>query len=188
MKREGAVPLALKDEVPFADLKFRTPSGKVELYCESLAERFGIDPLPAWTDSPDIAAPPEGHDAADSLELLSPAPHHFVSSSFANQAELSRREGSPKLEIHPRDAKLRGITDGDLVSVFNARGAFELEATISEDVIPGVAVTFKGFWAKRYGGHNVNWTTPDALADLAGQSTFHTNRVWVKKSDGGRVT
>ncbi len=187
LKREGAVPLALKEEVPYADLKFRTPSGKVELYCDSLAERFGIDALPAWTDSPDIAAPPEGHDPAEALELLSPAPHHFVSSSFANQAELNRREGYPGLEIHPRDAKLRGITDGDRVLVFNARGAFELEAKISEDVIPGVAVTHKGFWAKRNGGRNVNWTTPDTLADLAGQSTFHSNRVWVEKSDSGRV-
>ena len=187
LKREGAVPLTLDDEVPYADLKFRTPSAKVELYCPSLAERFGIDPLPAWTESPDTAAPPSGYDSAEALDLLSPAPHHFVSSSFANQEALARREGAPTLELHPQDARSRGIVSGDRVVVINSRGWFELEAKISEDVIPGVAVTCKGYWAKRNGGRNVNWTTSDILADLAGQSTFHTNRVWVKKNEGGRV-
>lgn len=181
LKREGAVSLALDDEVPFANLAFQTQSGKVELYCKALAERFGLDPLPAWTDAPDTAPPPEGHTDAEALELLSPAPHHFVSSSFANQEALARREGVPTLELHPRDADPRGIVNGDRVAVINSRGGFELEARISDNVIPGVAVTYKGYWAKRNGGRNVNWTTSDTLADLAGQSTFHTNRVWVKK-------
>ncbi len=188
LKREGAVPLALDDEVPYADLQFRTPSGKVQLYCQSLAERFGVDPLPAWTESPDAASPPSGYDSDEALELLSPAPHHFVSSSFANQDQLARREGAPTLQLHPQDAKSRGIASGDRVEVINSRGSFKLEARVSEDVIPGVAVTYKGFWAKQNGGRNVNWTTSDTLADLAGQSTFHTNRVWVNKIEGRRVT
>ncbi|HSS64660.1 MAG TPA: molybdopterin-dependent oxidoreductase, partial [Gammaproteobacteria bacterium] len=188
LQREGAVPLMLDDEVPYKDLRFRTPSGKVELYCRSLAERFDIDPLPAWTESPDAALSPPGYDSDDALDLLSPAPHHFVSSSFANQEALVRREGAPLLELHPDDAKSRGIVSGDRVEVINSRGSFELEAKVSEDVIPGVAVTYKGYWAKRNGGRNVNWTTSDVLADLAGQSTFHTNRVWVKKTGCRRVS
>jgi hypothetical protein len=32
-------------------------------------------------------------------------------------------------------------------------------------------------------GRNVNWTTSDVLGDLAGQSTFHTNRVWLRKRE-----
>ncbi|MDX1514364.1 MAG: molybdopterin-dependent oxidoreductase [Gammaproteobacteria bacterium] len=181
LKREGTVAFSLEDEVPFADLRFATPSGKVELYSAPLAERFGLDPLPGWTDSPDLDPPPEGRDPADALELLSPAPHHFVSSSFANNDALNRREGGPILQINPLDAESRGIGNGDRVTVENRRGGFELCASITDDVRPGVAITYKGYWAKRHGGRNVNWTTPDTLADLAGQSTFHTNRVWVTK-------
>ncbi|HEY5701251.1 MAG TPA: molybdopterin oxidoreductase family protein [Gammaproteobacteria bacterium] len=188
LKREGSVPFTLKEEIPYADLKFATPSGKVELYCESLAERFGLDPLPGWTDSPDLDPPPEGFDPGRALDLVSPAPHHFVSSSFANNAELNRREGEPALQIHPLDAAARDIGNGDRVRVENRRGSFELRALITEDVRPGVAVTYKGYWGKHHGGRNVNWTTPDALADLAGQSTFHTNRVWVKKQGGAQAT
>jgi anaerobic selenocysteine-containing dehydrogenase len=184
LQREGAVSLSLDDEVPYADLSFGTASGKVALYCESLAERFDLDPLPGWTESPDVEPPPQDCRPEDALALLSPAPHHFVSSSFANQSELARREGAPSLQINPQDAAARGIETDDPVVVENRRGWFRLKAVVSDDVIAGVAVTYKGYWAKHHGGRNVNWTTPDTLADLAGQSTFHTNRVWVRKCDG----
>ena len=43
----------------------------------------------------------------------------------------------------------------------------------------------KGRWSKHGDGRgaprNVNWTTSDALGDFAGQSTFHSNRVWLRK-------
>ena len=183
LKREGTVAFTLDEAVPFADLKFGTPSGKVDLYSASLAERFGLDPLPGWIESPDLDPPPDGFDPGDALDLLSPAPHHFVSSSFANSPELNRREGGPALQINPRDAEARNIEDGDTVVAENRRGGFALRATVTGDVPPGVAVTYKGYWSKRHGGRNVNWTTSDTLADLAGQSTFHTNRVWVRKHD-----
>jgi hypothetical protein len=45
-----------------------------------------------------------------------------------------------------------------------------------------VAVAPKGRWAQLApGGRNVNWTTSDALADLAGQSTFHSNLVEIRR-------
>ena len=42
---EGTVPLNLAASTPFADGRFPTPSGKVELFSQTLADR-GIDPLP----------------------------------------------------------------------------------------------------------------------------------------------
>ena len=49
LKAEGAVPLAVEEPTPFADGRFPTPSGKVELYSEAMA-KMGLDPLPggAW--------------------------------------------------------------------------------------------------------------------------------------------
>ncbi len=57
----------------------------------------------------------------------------------------------------------------------------ELKAVVTDAVRPGVAASPKGRWSKLDGGRNVNWTTSDALGDMAGQSTFHTNRVWIQK-------
>jgi hypothetical protein len=49
------------------------------------------------------------------------------------------------------------------------------------DVSAGVAVSPKGRWQSASpDGHNVNWTTSDALADIGGQSTFHSNLVEIR--------
>ena len=106
--------------------------------------------------------------------------HHFVTSSLANLDSLLARESSPFLEIHPVDAEARRITQGDIVIVENRRGWCSLRAVVTEAVRPGVVVSPKGRWSRQGNGRNVNWTTPDALGDMAGQSTFHSNRVWVR--------
>ncbi|HTU22020.1 MAG TPA: molybdopterin dinucleotide binding domain-containing protein, partial [Gemmataceae bacterium] len=119
---------------------------------------------------------------AEALYLLTPASHHFVSSSLANQPGLLKNAGPSFVEIHPDDAARRGIENGDTVLVYNGRGSCRLRAVVTDAARPGVVVSPKGRWAKLDGGTNVNWTTSDALGDLAGQSTFHSNRVWVKRA------
>lgn len=182
LKTEGTVPLAFTptNEVPFADLRFPTPSGKVELRCDSLTARYGIDPLP------DYIAPAEfaGADATSAdgprLTLISGAPHHFDCSSLGNQPSLRLKQGTPYIEINPTDAEACGVTDGAEVVVASARGSCRLRAVVTGDVSPGVAVTPKGQWGKHSpDGRNVNWLTSDALGDIAGQSTFHSTLVTV---------
>ncbi|GAB4428984.1 MAG: molybdopterin oxidoreductase family protein [Anaerolineae bacterium] len=186
LRAEHSLPLKLESDTPFAGGRFPTPSGKVELYCERLAQ-MGLDPLPGWAARQDEVSPPPGIEPGSApLTLISGAAHHFVTSSFGGQASLLRREGEPFVEIHPADAAARGIADGALVVVENGRGWCRLRAVVTEAVRPGVLASPKGRWAKNDpfangdGGRNINWTTPDALADMAGQSTFHSNRVWVR--------
>ena len=182
LKADGAVPLKVEGPAPYADGRFPTPSGKVELYSQTLA-RMGLDPLPgaAWAADDDGGAAGRPEDA---FVLLSAASHHFVSSSLASQPGLLRGAGEPRVEIHPTDAAARGITDGDEVVVENGRGAVRLRAVVTDRVRPGVLASPKGRWAKLSDGRNVNWTTSDALGDFAGQSTFQSNRVWLRKEIG----
>jgi anaerobic selenocysteine-containing dehydrogenase len=185
LKREGAVPLAVPDEPPFAGGHFPTPSGKVELLCEALAAD-GADPLPGRfrpSEDDGSAAGDPRFDPALALDLLSGAAHHFVSSSLGSQLGLLKNEGPPFVEIHPADAAARGIEYGNEVILENGRGWVRLKAVVTDGVRPGVVVSPKGRWASLSGGRNVNWTTSDALADLGGQSTFHSTRVWVRKVD-----
>jgi len=179
LKEGQPLPLALASAPPFADRHFPTASGKVELFSRTLAEQ-GLDPLPGYVDAGDAAAPPAGYAAADALQLLTGAAHHFVSSSLANLDSLRARENSPFLEIHPLDAAARQIAAGALVIVENRRGWCTLRAVVTDDVRPGVVVSPKGRWSRHADGRNINWTTSDALGDMAGQSTFHSNRVWVR--------
>ncbi|HEY8446648.1 MAG TPA: molybdopterin oxidoreductase family protein [Thermomicrobiales bacterium] len=187
LQREGTVPYALDDGepiVPFADGHFPTPSGKVELRCEVMTE-YGVDPLPDYVPPAEFATESDGAVGRDPLSapltLLSGAAHHFVSSSFANQEKHAHKEGEPFIEINPADAAARGIHHGAEVVVENRRGCIHLRAIVTDDVPPGVAVAPKGYWGSRSpDGRNVNWLTSDALADLGGQSTFHSNRVTVR--------
>jgi anaerobic selenocysteine-containing dehydrogenase len=178
LKAESVVPLTIED-APFAGGRFPTPSGKVELFCQAIADE-GADPLPGrFSDEED-----DGDGFADpmrALRLVTGASHYFVSSSLASQPGLLRGAGEPFVEIHPDDAAERDIADGDEVVVENGRGWFRVKARVTDAVRRGVVVSPKGRWAKLSGGRNANHTTSDALADLAGQSTFHDTRVWVRK-------
>lgn len=185
LQAEGAIDLELDNPTPFVDGRFPTPSGKVELYATKLVEK-GIDPLPGrFREDEDDGGVPEqespDYPLGEALQLLTPASHHFVSSSLANQAGLLKNAGPPFVEIHPHDAARRGIQSNDMVLVYNGRGSCRLRAIVTDAVRQGVVFSPKGHWAKRDGGTNVNWTTSDALADFAGQSTFHGNRVWLRR-------
>ncbi len=208
LKQEGTIPFAFPpgEDIPFADGHFPTPSGKVELVSETMAAA-GVDPLPDYTSPAEFDGRDDSggfasrraqggigrgngvsHRGGEStasptpdLVLISGAAHHFVTTSMANQLGLLAKEGTPYIEINPEDAATRGVIDGADVLVANGRGSCTLRAVVTDDVPPGVAVSPKGRWAKLSpDGRNVNWTTSDALGDLAGQSTFHSNLVAVQ--------
>jgi anaerobic selenocysteine-containing dehydrogenase len=180
LKAEGYVELNFTEtgDVPFADLMFSTPSGKVELRSEAMRE-VGLDPLPDWRPAAEYADWTPGAD--ERLAPISPAAHHFTSSSFANVPSLVKREGTPYIELNPADAAARAITDGMEVEVGNARGSLRLRAVIIENAPRGVVVAPKGRWQNiSPDGQGINNTTSDALSDLAGGATFHDNLVTVR--------
>ena len=57
------------------------------------------------------------------------------------RTENSRWHEEDVLEIHPFDAELRGIVDGDLVALESRSGDIALKAKISERMQPGVVYT-----------------------------------------------
>lgn len=185
LKASGFVDLPVEPRVPFADGRFPTATGKVALFNPALAEQ-GLDPWPTWVYKVDGAGGGEEggrFPQEQALALVSGAAHHFVSSSFANHADFLQREGEPFVEIHEDDAVQRGIGDGDMVVVENERGWCVLRALVTTKVRPGVLASPKGRWSKLGNGRNINWVTSDALGDMAGQSTFHSSRVWLRKKE-----
>ena len=182
LRREHTIALNVPD-VPFVDLDFPTPSGRVEIFSQTLADA-GLDPLPNFVPPTDPAAD-DFSGAGESLAFISGAAHHFTSSTFANHADFLAREGEPFVEINPADAAERGIADGDLVRLENARGWVILRARVTDDIRAGVLASPKGRWAKNdpfsTEKRNINRLTGGALGDFGGQSTFHSTRVWVRR-------
>jgi anaerobic selenocysteine-containing dehydrogenase len=180
LKADGWQRLAVPEKfAPFAQGGFPTPSGKCELYSGWL-EKQGIDPLPFFNP------PAEVKDATLAerypLAFLSPPARHFLNSSFANLARFRAFEKEPHLDMHPEDAKRRGIADGDKVRVFNDRGSYELKARINGKPRPGVVVAPSVWWKKHSpDGRNANDLTSQRTADLGGAATFYDCRVQVER-------
>lgn len=151
-----------------------TPSGKIELYSETM-KRKGYPPLPTYI-------PLSGEEERLPF-LFIPAPNHnYLNSTFSNNAKHAALEKEPRLYMNAADAAALGIADGDRVRVWNRRGECELRASVGEDVLPGVTVT-QGLWADRPGSKSlVNALTPDRTADMGGGAVFFSGRVQVEKA------
>ena len=165
---------------PHAEGGFATPSGKLELVCERMAEA-GYDALPFY-DPPCEVGDPELAERFP-LALLTPKTHLFLNSTFANGRRQHAAQPDPYVVIHPADAEARGIADGVPVRVHNDRGSFECRAIVSDDAREGVPVAPMGWWNRDYaGGHSPQATTPQRLTTLRGAPTFNDNRVEIERA------
>lgn len=182
---EGFVRLNLpQPNLPFAQGDFPTPSGKCEFYSERMAQD-GYDPLPTYhppkwqTEKgmlPVTASNGNGASSAKAAPLacISPPAHSFLNSTFANVERFQRREGEPVVQIHPQDAVLRGIRDGDLVEVRNERGCVRLTAQVRDHVVAGTVAAAGVWWTKlSAGGRNINQITSPEEADMGAGAIFY---------------
>jgi anaerobic selenocysteine-containing dehydrogenase len=174
LERETSVRLSVPEpHAPFANGGFRTPSGKCEIYAESL-QRAGLDPLAGYVPPRENRHSSPERAKLYPLAFISPPAHHFLNSTFSAQPVFLRREGEPSLTLHPDDAAARGIRDGEMVKVFNDRGAFLAKAHVSDAARPGVVVGLSIWWAKLApGGRNANAVTSQELTDMGRGATFY---------------
>ncbi|MEM3621788.1 MAG: molybdopterin-dependent oxidoreductase [Candidatus Methanomethyliaceae archaeon] len=155
--------------VAFCDLKFNTPSGKIEFYSEA-AEADGLPPVPDYTevrgDYP--------------LRFITPFHRDLLKSQYFNIKSIYSEENV--IEISSEDAEDRGIREGDLVKVYNSRGYCIMKAKISSRVRRGVVLSYGIPWPKLLGDGTPNFTTSSAVSDMGGGSTYHTNYVEIGRA------
>ncbi|WP_434512625.1 molybdopterin-containing oxidoreductase family protein [Desulfitobacterium sp. AusDCA] len=165
------------EEFPFVTEKLNTKSGQIELFSEK-AQSMGLSPVPSYIP---LQEGPASKDIKYPLTLISPPHHLILNSTFAQLESIQKKWEGPRLEIHPDDAKLRGIQDGDLVEVYNDRGKCKLIAAVRDSVLPGVVVSLGVWWLSYYSqGYGINTLTPGRLADMGNGATFFSNQVEVR--------
>jgi len=119
------------------------------------------------------------------LAMISPPARNFLNSSFAHLKRFRDLEGEPRLEMHAADAAARGIGDGDLVRVHNARGSLRLRARVNDRPRRGVVVAPSVWWKKHSpDGGNANNLTAQRTADLGGAATYYDCLVEVERAAG----
>ena len=166
MQVQGWIKLPLP-ELPFAEGGFLTANGKAQVAVPGLGLPRFVPPHESRQSAPELAA-------RYPLAMISPPARHFLNSSFVNVKSLRSIEGEPLLELHADDAATRGISDGQMVRVFNDRGSYRCKAAINARARPGV-VNGLGVWWRKLGvdGSNVNELTSQRLTDIGRGPTFY---------------
>ena len=131
--------------VPFYDFRINpvmhplgTPSGKIEIYSEKIA-KFNYPEIPGHPIFNQIPS-----DQKFPLRLISPQPHDKLHSQLQPAIEDIKKYA--EVVMHPEDAKKRCLLKGDLVKIWNSRGACLASLQIQETIIPSVVSLATGAW------------------------------------------
>jgi anaerobic selenocysteine-containing dehydrogenase len=153
---EGGMRALKISHVAHPELRFPTPSGKVEFYSKR-ATSLGLPPLPVYTPLPATGGYPLSFRQGRTLTQF----HGFYDHGRALPT-LARRDPEPVLWISPHDAGMRGLADADPIRIFNRRGEFRARARVT-DRIPAGTVWMRDGWT----GLNVLTSGAPALPDPA---------------------
>lgn len=166
MEADDGRPLALFDNVMPA-----TPSGKIELVSDVLAQRWGSS-----ARSPTFRA----GDSRFPLSLVSPASDKRISSTLLGTGRAMGE--APLLLMHPVDAQARGLGAATKVKVWNDLGAVFLPLQVTDAIRPGVVSSEKGAWlATSSTAQTISaLVSADQKADLAEGACFNDTRVEVE--------
>ena len=172
LKRRGYFALSEEPLPIFADQKFDTPSGKIEI-ASAQAEEMGLPRAPQpWADEP----PGNGQ-----LRLLTPASKWRMNDSYSNDAHIDEQAGPAALHLNPSDAQRLGIEDGGAVEISNDCGSIELNAHLDDGILPGTVVAYKGRWPRLEDSQkNINFVHSAHMADMGESTSVHSTQVAVR--------
>ncbi len=168
----------------------KTPSGKIEITSKAILEFNLNDCLhyPSWFEPYEWL----GNAKEYPLHLISNQPQNRLHGQLDNgkYSQNEKINGKEPIIINLNDAKIRNINNGDIVKVFNERGALLAGAKLSDDVMQGVVVLSTGAWfdpdndlkLERHGNPNV-LTNDVGTSSLSQGPTSHTSLVEITKAD-----
>jgi len=178
LAKRGYTALGDTAQTFWADLRFATPSGKIEIVSEQ-AVSMGLPRVPlARVDDP----PADGQ-----FRLLTPSSRFRLNDSYANDPHLETLAGPARVHMHPDDATRLGLSEGDDAHVFNAEGKIKLVVHTDLNVLPGTVVSYKGRWPSRENsGSNVNVLHSAVAADMGDSTSVHSTSVSIQPAKSVR--
>lgn len=169
--------------------RLATPSGKIEIFSQTIAS-FQYDDCPGH---PVWLEPLEWLGRADpgQLHMISNQPRNKLHSQLDHGpvSRADRAQGREPMTMHPHDAAARGLTEGQIVRVYNARGACYAQLRLSDEIRAGVIQLATGAWYDPEGDTclhgNPNALTPDkGTSKLAQGPIAHSCLVSVEATTG----
>ncbi|MFC2070565.1 molybdopterin-dependent oxidoreductase [Chloroflexota bacterium] len=126
------------DDEKYQSGVYRTPSGKIEIYSETLLEN-GYDPIPEYIEpsqSP-ISTPELAKKYPVILTTGSRLPQ-YTHSQLRNIPSLRKEAPEPLAEINPETAAKYGLADGDMMVVETPKGSVTMKTHTIEELSPGI--------------------------------------------------
>jgi anaerobic selenocysteine-containing dehydrogenase len=168
LRAEGGMRALAVSHVAHPDLRFPTPSGKLELYSERAAA-LGLPPLPEFEPLTTDTHPLTLRQGRTLTHF-----HGFYDHGRALPT-LAAADPEPMLWISPSDAAARGVGDGAAIVIANAQGRMRARAHVTPRIPPGT-VWMRDGWAGLNTLTSGDAVLPDAAVDAlafsAGQASF----------------
>jgi anaerobic dimethyl sulfoxide reductase subunit A len=137
----------------------KTKSGKLEIHCQSLANKIAQYGFSKCAPIAQYTPPEEGYETTFAdfkakkkgefpLQLFTIHYPRRSHSTFDNIRQL--REAFPQeFYMNPADAAERGIKEGDTVKITSPHGAVIRPVYLTERIMPGVVTLPQGAWVER---------------------------------------
>jgi anaerobic selenocysteine-containing dehydrogenase len=125
---------------------FKTPSGKVEIYSQRVAD-LGGDPLPTYREP--VQSPRRRPDLAKSYPLVlitGTRMLEYNASTLRTVPFLKQKIAEGFAEINTETASKLGISDGDMIIIETTFGSARMKAVVTEDIHPQVVSVSHGWW------------------------------------------
>jgi anaerobic selenocysteine-containing dehydrogenase len=148
-----------------------TPSGKVEFFSGWFATN-GARPMPVY-EEPAGESLPQDVLVGKGFTLLgtSRRPSQFVHTKFKNLAAIFKTYPEPLAYMHPEDASVRGVFDGDMAVVASPQGSITVRARCSNQTKSGMVWIDFGWGNPSDGRANINLLTNDGCFDAVSGGT-----------------
>ncbi|OEC88623.1 MULTISPECIES: molybdopterin-dependent oxidoreductase [Methanobacterium] len=147
-----------KTEIPFADMKFKTESGRFEFIEELSVKDISIEEFP--------------------LKLLSTMAEEFIG-SVVPESELV--DGFLEVHVHPDILKENNLADGDKALIESPIGSLVVKVKEDDEVRKDYILTYKGGWLKY--NKCVNVLTQPIMSEIGDGTPYYDTRVRIKGID-----
>ena len=144
---------------------------------------YNSGPVADMPALPDHWTSIEQADDAHPFRLATSPARNFLNSTFNETPTSLAAEKRPTVLIHPDDAAMHGIADGDYVVLGNLRGEVRLHARLFDGLRRGVLIAESIWPNSAYAdGRGINTLTgADSIAPFGG-AAFHDNKAWVRRA------
>ena len=139
--------------------KIRTPSGKIELFSQTLADA-GYDPIPRYVEhphSPEVA--PGLMKEYPLIAMTGCRVPEYCGWQFRNIPQIRKLAPDPLVEIHPSTAREYNLSNGEEIVIETPDKEITMKAAVTEDIKPGVIGIIHG-WEDRQNANVLTMLEP----------------------------